>query len=174
MGRDIEVVEFNGLKTVKFPGACAQSFSNVDIYLTNDWYEEVWGDYNRQVPRYCSSYPSDEKAGDDSLDNVLALAWPNSVPGEIRKLISGRKTAVFEGHGSTYRGVGWAVIMEGSSIISIQRLFDEHLADYDVVMFAVCNPARLPMQRQHGTLIYPLGNFGPERDKFEMAVAGNN
>src|SRR3989344_1812898 len=112
MERDFEVVEFGGLRIIKCPGASAQSVSNADFYMTRERYGESWSDYATQVPRFRPAYPSPAEFGDESLDQVLSVAWPNGIPEDIAALLSGSRVAVFDGHGNSYEGIGWGAHIE--------------------------------------------------------------
>ncbi|TAL53305.1 MAG: hypothetical protein EPN86_04570 [Nanoarchaeota archaeon] len=165
MGEDFERVEFNGLKFIVYMSQYASLVyrHDVDYYLTRNKYVEL----QHFAPKMFSRLP------ESRLEHLLTISWPNEVPDQVMQLFSMGRIAIVEGHGGTIPDQSvWGIEIDGRDV-PVQELIDAYLADYDTIMFAVCNEDRLPFQRQSGGLIYPHGLFGDRNTPWEMIVAEN-
>ena len=165
MGEDFEKVEFSGLKFIAYMSQYASLVyrHDVDYYLTTEKYEEL----RRYSPDVFSRLPG-------RLEQLLTISWPHEIPEQLLKLFSKGRIAIVEGHGGRHSWeTAWGISSEGGRSMPVQELIDTHLADYDTVMFAVCNEDRLSVQRNNGGLIYPNGMLGDWTSVWEMVVMEN-
>ncbi|MEK6968738.1 MAG: hypothetical protein AABX51_09025 [Nanoarchaeota archaeon] len=180
---DFERVPIGNDHILKYSGLIAPSATS-DFYMTRLCYGENALNYCRGFHTSTSGIWSLEDMPQAALEAKLAMAWPSGIPEGIHKQINSGTFTVFEGHGASVLNQ-WMVSMSGGCVnyfgkiiepitfVRVEDLLGDVLKEYDTVMLAVCNPERMQMKRQNGVLIYPLGNFGPDRNEFELVVSGN-
>ena len=168
--RDLQVIEIEGAPVLRYDNATANSV-RADVYLTKEIYDKICGDYATQVPRFRLGWPTPEEFANEALEYVLDLGWSNGLPEDVMDLLSGRRVALFNGHGNHYNDIGWGTHLYDGKLIPMAQLLDHYqISGYETVLFAVCNPKSDHLVSRKGAVIYPVGNFGINPDEFEMVV----
>ncbi len=168
--KDPEIIEIRGLRLIRYCDAAAQSL-RADLYLTREMYGRYWGDYATQVPRFRPQYPTQAEFANEAFEYILASAWPNGLPEDVRDLMSKTRVCAFNGHGNQYDDIGWGAHIQDGKRLPIRALLDHYQSSgYETMFFAVCNPNREHLEPQRSSVIYPVGMFGINPDDFEMVV----
>ena len=172
--RDFQVVEIGGAPILRYDNATANSV-HADVYLTNEIYDKMCGDYATQVPRFRPNWPTPEEFANEALGYVLDLGWTNGLSVDVRDLLVGSRVALFNGHGNHYNDIGWGTHLYDGKLIPMAQLLDHYqISGYETILFAVCNPEADHLDPRKGAVIYPVGNFGIDPDEFKMVVRRNH
>ncbi len=158
-----EVVRFDRARIIKYSEASYPKDRSLkaDIFLSREMFGSLEADYAQIVPRFRPQWPTDEEFADEALEDVLNRGWVGGdIPQEVRDLLTTTKVAVLSAHGNTHPKKGWYAHVERGIRIPIQRLVEKHLANYETIIFGVCNPTGEDVSPIRGAIIYPNANFG--------------
>lgn len=142
---------------------------NVDLVLTMDVFDEMMVDYDIDEARGFGRV-NDGYIASGHLSEIISFGWPDGLPEDIRQLLSRERVCVFSGHGCYPNSVDILSVSDwyGRSM-PVEGLVDYFAGEYDTILFGVCNPRREKLTPRCD-IIYALGKFGADPDRFEMVV----